>query len=332
MPNHSLLSTYHSPIKWGIIGCGRIAHRFMQGLNDSPGNTLAASYSRRPETVEAFVAQYGGKACGSEEEILASDVDAVYIATLPDTHAAYSIKAMKAGKHILCEKPATLNLLQLEEVLAVAAVTNRLFMEGMKPPFYPLYQKLKEHLQQDPIGTVAYVRAGSSVADISRDHPNFSHALAGGALMQIGIYEAFLAIDWLGDTEEVQAMGRFSGMEIDMFSVFQTRHKYGYAQLYGGFDLHGKGDALICGTIGHITIHKNWWNPAKATINYLDGRTVVIDEPFTAGGLNYEIQHFVDLMQAGNIESPIITHNMSRQMIAMIDEARKQVGLKYEGE
>jgi predicted dehydrogenase len=318
--------------KWGIIGCGRIAHRFMQGLNTLPDNALTASYSRRPETVDAFVAQYGGKPCSSAEELLAGDIDAIYIATLPNTHADYSIKALNAGKHVLCEKPATLNLPQLEEVLTVARASGLLFMEGMKPPFYPLYKKLKEYLQQDPIGPVGYVRAGSSVADISRDHPNFSHELAGGALMGIGIYEAFLAVDWLGKTEEVQAMGRFSGMEIDMFSLFQTRHAGGYAQLYGGFDLHGKGDALICGTIGHITVHKNWWNPAKATINYLDGRVVEIDEPFTAGGLNYEIEHFVELLKAGEIESPIITHEMSRQMIKMIDDARAIVGLKYIGE
>jgi predicted dehydrogenase len=318
--------------KWGIIGCGRIAHRFMQGLNTLPNNALTASYSRRPETVDAFVAQYGGKPCSSAEELLASDIDAIYIATLPNTHADYSIKALNAGKHVLCEKPATLNLPQLEEVLTVAKASGLLFMEGMKPPFYPLYKKLKKYLQQDPIGPVGYVRAGSSVADISRDHPNFSYELAGGALMGIGIYEAFLAVDWLGKTEEVQAMGRFSGMEIDMFSIFQTRHAGGYAQLYGGFDLHGKGDALICGTIGHVTIHKNWWNPAKATINYLDGRVVDIDEPFTAGGLNYEIEHFVELMKAGEVESPIITHEMSRQMIKMIDDARAIVGLKYIGE
>lgn len=332
MLNHSQLTTPHSPTKWGIIGCGRIAHRFMQGLNALPDNVLAAAYSRRMETVEAFVNQYGGNACSSADELLASDIDAVYIATLPDTHAAYTIKAFNAGKAVLCEKPATLNLPQLEEVLAIAKAKKLLFMEGMKPPFYPLYKKLKEYIQTDPIGPVGYVRAGSSVADISRDHPNFSHALAGGALMQIGIYEAFLAIDWLGNTEEVQAMGRFSGMEVDMFSIFQTRHEHGYAQLYGGFDLHGKGDALICGTMGHVTIHKNWWNPAKATISYLDGRTVEIDEPFIAGGLNYEIAHFVELLKGGKIESPIITHEMSRQMIKMIDDARAIVGLKYIGE
>jgi len=319
-------------IKWGIIGCGRIAHRFMQGLNALPDNLLAASWSRRAETVTAFVGAYGGKACATVNELLTSDIDAVYIATLPDSHAHYCIKALNAGKPVLCEKPATLNLPQLDEVLAVAKAKNLLFMEGMKPPFYPLYTKLLKYIDQDPIGPVGYVRAGSSVADVAKDHPNFSYELAGGSLMGIGIYEAFLAVSWLGTTQQVQAMGKINDTRIDTFSIFQTQHERGYAQVYCGFDLHGKGDALICGTIGHITIHKNWWNPAKATIDYLDGRTVIIDEPFTAGGLNYEIAHFVELLKEGKKESPIVPWAMSRQMIAMIDEARRQVGLKFIGE
>ena len=326
------LSTMNSSLKFGIIGCGRIAHRFMQGLREVPGTELVASWSRRAETVDSFVEQYGGRACRSAEELLLSDIDVVYIATLPDSHALYSILALNAGKHVLCEKPAATNLSILNSVLDVAWEKGLLFMEGMKPPFFPLYQKLKEYLLTDPIGPVGYVRAGSSVADISRDHPNFSYDLIGGSIMQIGIYEAFLAIDWLGNTKKVQALGRFGETGIDMFSIFQTEHENGYAQLYSGFDLHGKGDALICGTLGNITIHKNWWNPARATIDYLDGRTVEIDEPFIAGGLNYEIEHFCELVRQRKTESPIISHEMSRQMIAMLDEARAQVGLKYEGE
>lgn len=319
-------------LKIGLIGCGRISHRFMQGLAVVDGVELAAAWSRRQESVAAFTGKYGGKACASIEELLQSDIDAVYIATLPDSHADYSILALNAGKHVLCEKPATVNLSQLNEVLAIAKSKNLLFMEGMKPPFYPLYQKLKAHLQNDPIGPAGYVRAGSAVADLSHDHPNFSYQLAGGAIMQIAPYEAFLALDWLGAMTGLQAMGRFSGREVDMFSIFQTLHSDGYAQLYCGFDLHGKGDALISGPLGYITIHQNWWNPAKATINYLDGRIVELDEPYTAGGLNYELAHFCELIRNGQTESPIITHDLSRGMMAMLDEARKQVGLRFEGE
>ena len=319
-------------IRWGIIGCGRIAHRFMQGLNALPDCSLVASWSRREETVTAFVEQYGGIACKSAEELLASDIDAVYIATLPDSHAEYSIAALNAGKHVLCEKPAAINLSTLETILKVAKVKELLFMDGMKPPFFPLYTHLKKYLLTDPIGKVGYVRAGSSVADISPDHPNFSYDLAGGAVMGIGIYEAYLAVEWLGNTKQIQAMGRFGDNKIDMFTIFQTEHEHGYGQFYCGFDLHGKGDALICGTLGNVTIHKNWWNPARATINYLDGRVVKLDVPFTAGGLNYETEHFCELIKSGAIESPVITHEISRQMIAMLDDARKIIGLKFIGE
>ncbi|MEO6633632.1 MAG: Gfo/Idh/MocA family oxidoreductase [Mucilaginibacter sp.] len=318
--------------KWGIIGCGRIAHRFVQGLKAVPGTELVSLWSRRAESVNEFANLYGGHPCQTVDELLAGDIDAVYIATLPDSHEYYSILAFNAGKAVFCEKPAAVNLESLKRILAAAKSTGILFMEGMKPPFFPLYRRLKEYLVTDPIGPVGYVRAGSSVADCPPDHPNFRLDLVGGAIMGIGIYEAFLAVDWLGETQEVQTMGRFGETGIDMFTIFQTRHANGYAQLYSGFDLHGKGDALICGTIGHITIHKNWWNPSRATINYLDGRIVELDEPFTPGGLNYEIEHFCELIKQGKTESDIITHEMSRQMIDMLDVARKQIGLKFEGE
>jgi predicted dehydrogenase len=319
-------------IKFGIIGCGRISHRFMQGIKQVSDASLTAAWSRRPESVDQFVSHYGGKACTSLEDLLASDIDAVYIATLPDSHADYSIAALNAGKHVLCEKPAAVNQAQLEPVLKLAKATGLLFMEGMKPPFYPLYTKLKEHLSIDPIGPVGYVRAGSAVMDCPPEHPNYSYDLIGGGIMQIAPYEAFLALDWLGPMTDIQTMGRFSGKQVDMFSIFQTQHTGGYAQLYCGFDLHGKGDALIAGPLGNITIHKNWWNPTKATIDYLDGRTVELDEPFTAGGLNYETEHFCNLIRNKQTESPIITHELSRQMIAMLEEARKQIGLKFKGE
>lgn len=320
-------------VRLGIIGCGRISHRFMQGLAVVANAQFAGAWARRAENVQEFVGRYGGVAFGSVEALLASpDIDAVYIATLPDSHMHYSILALKAGKHVLCEKPSTVNLDQLEQVLSIAGQHNLLFMEGMKPPFFPVYQKLLEHLSTDPIGEVGYVRAGSSVADLEPEHPNFSYEGIGGGLMAIAPYEVFLAAAWLGKADEVQTMGHFGDQKVDMFTIFQTRHKHGYAQLYCGFDLHGKGDALISGTHGHITIHKNWWNPAKITIEYLDGRVIKLDEPFTAGGLNYETEHFCRLIEEGKTESPIITHDLSREMIRMLDIARTQIGLKFPGE
>ena len=131
-------SRLRTKLKWGIVGCGRIAHRFMQGLPEVAGSELVSVWSRRPETVKSFTEKFGGFACASFEELIASDIDIVYIATLPDSHSDYSIAALNAGKHVLCEKPAAINPDTLNSILDVTNAKELLFMEGMKPPFFPL--------------------------------------------------------------------------------------------------------------------------------------------------------------------------------------------------
>lgn len=319
-------------IGWGIVGAGHIAHRFAQGLMHVRDARIARTWSRRVESVDAFVQRFGGAACATFDEVLASDVDAVYIATLNDTHAQFACAALAAGKHVLCEKPATLNERELEAALATARTSGRLFMEAMKPPFFPLYRKLREHLASDPIGPVGLVRAGCSVANVPASHPSFSLAQGGGALLDIGIYEMFLAVDWLGAPLEVQTFGRLGASGVDTFASVHSRHKAGIAQLFCGLDLDGKGDALLAGPLGHVTLHEKWWNPVRATVSYCDGRVVELKEPFEGGGLNYETEHFCELIRAGALESPIMTHAKSRQMISMTDSARAALGLRFPGE
>lgn len=319
-------------IKWGIVGAGQIARRFAQGLAHVSDAGIARVWSRRAETVDTFVHRFGGETCTHFEDLLTSDVDAVYIATLNDSHADYARAALAAGKHVLCEKPATLNRQQLEAVLETARASRRLFMEAMKPPFFPLYRKLREHLSNEPIGPVGLVRAGCSVANVPPDHPSFSLEQGGGALLDIGIYEMFLAVDWLGAPVDVQTFGRLGSSGVDTFASVHSRHEAGIAQLFCGLDLDGKGDALLAGPAGHVTIHEKWWNPVRATVSYVDGRSVELNEPFEGGGLNYETAHFCGLIRDGMLESPIMTHAKSLQMISMTDAARAALGLKFPGE
>lgn len=319
-------------IEWGIVGAGQIAHRFAQGLAHVRHARIARVWSRRATSVAAFVQRHGGEPCGSFDELLASGVRAVYIATLNDSHAQFARAALAAGKHVLCEKPATLNARQLQTVLETARAAQRLFMEAMKPPFFPLYKKLREHLQSDPIGPVGLVRAGCSVANVPPDHPSFSLAGGGGALLDIGIYEMFLAVDWLGAPLDVQTFGRLGQSGVDTFASVHSRHESGIAQLFCGLDLDGKGDALLAGPLGHVWIHEKWWNPVRATITYVGGRVVELNVPFEGGGLNYEAAHFCELIRAGELESPVMTHAKSLQMISMLDAARSTLGLTFPSE
>jgi scyllo-inositol 2-dehydrogenase (NADP+) len=319
-------------IRWGVVGTGRIARRFAQGLAHVPNAQLAAVWSRRAGPAQAYVAEFGGEACTSFDALLASGVDALYIATMQDSHADYAIAALQAGLHVLCEKPATVNRPQLERVIEAARAAQRLFMEAMKPPFYPLYRKLRAHLSVDPIGDVGLVRAGCSVPGVPADHPSLSFEHAGGALLDIGIYEIFLAVDWLGAPREVQTLGRLGATGVDTFASLNSLHEGGIAQLFCGLDLHGKGDALLMAKGGHVTLHEPWWNPSRATIRYADGRVVELDEPFEGGGLNYETAHFCELVRTGALESPLMPHGKSLQMIGMADAARAALGLKFAGE
>jgi len=325
----------HTVIRWGIVGAGKIARRFAQGLAYVPGAQLGAVWARRADAAQAFAHEYGGAdciACPSFDALLASEVDAIYIATLQDSHAHYAQAALRAGRHVLCEKPATINAAQLEQVLDAATRAQRLFMEAMKPPFYPLYRQLRAQLAAEPIGEIGLVRAGCSIANVPADHPAFSFEHAGGALLDIGVYEMFLAVDWLGAPLDVQTFGRLGASGVDIFASLHCQHERGYAQLFCGLDLHGKGDALLAAPGGNVTIHENWWNPVRATIRYVDGRMVELDAPFEGGGLNYETAHFCELIRDGKLESPVMPHVTSRRMIAMADSARRALGLRFAGE
>ncbi|VWB22280.1 oxidoreductase [Burkholderia lata] len=323
----------HRKVRFGIIGAGSIASRFAQSLAHVPGAALAGAWARRADAAADFCGTYGGTPAASLEALLASDIDAVYIATLHDSHAQYTLAALAAGKAVLCEKPATLNAAQLDAVLRAARDAGRLFMEAMKPPFFPLYRQLRAHLRDDPIGEIRLVRAGCASSSVPDDHAVYRLDRAGGALLDIGIYEAFLAVDWLGAALEVQTLGRVGATGVDLFASLNSAHANGgIAQIFCGLDVMGRGDALIAAAGGHVTIHEKWWNPARATIRYADGRTVELDAPVDGGGLNYETAHFCDLLRAGKTESPIMTHDHSRQMIAMTDAARAALGVRYSGE
>jgi len=320
-------------IRWGVAGPGRAATRFGEGLRGVPGAQLAAVWGRRTEQARDYAETFGVvEVCGSYDELLEAEIDAVYVATHPDTHAELCKSALAAGKHVLCEKPATLNVRSLEEVLRAAKQSDRLFMEAMKPPFFPMYRKLRAHLAEDPIGPVGYVRAGHADGSLSSDYPLHFKELGGGGIMGIGPYEAFLAVDWLGELRRVQTMGRLSSGGVDNLALIQSDHEGGMAQLHTGLDLSSRGDALLSGPRGYVLIHPNWWNPTKASIHYVGGRVVEMDEPYAHGGFNYETEHFCDLIREGRHESPEITHALSLGMARLLEEARTALGVQFPGE
>ncbi len=320
-------------IRFGVVGPGRAAARFAEGIGAVAGAEIAGVWGRNSERAASYAERFRVPATATSlDSLLSADVDALYVATHPDTHAELCITAIEAGKHVLCEKPAALNVRQVERVIAAALVHDRLFMEAMKPPFFPLYRRLREHLDADPIGAVGFVRAGHCDSSIGPDYPLHFRELGGGGILGIGPYEAFLALDWLGPLKRVQTMGRMNTAGVDSFAIFQSEHEHGMAQLHTGIDLLSHGDAMLSAPRGYVIIHANWWNPERATVRYVDGRVVELDEPYVAGGFNYETEHFCELLREGRRESPVITHELSIGMARLLEQARSALGVRFPGE
>jgi predicted dehydrogenase len=321
------------PIRFGVLGPGRAAARFAQGVAAVDDALIASVWGRNAARALEFAQRFSiDHPAATVSQLLAAQIDAVYVATHPDTHAELSIAALAAGKHVLCEKPSALNTHQLQTILEAARTHDRLFMEAMKPPCFPLYRRLRAHLRNDPIGPVGFVRAGHCDSTIDADYPLHFRALGGGGIMGIGPYEAFLALDWLGPLRQMHVMGRLNAAAVDSFALMQSEHERGFAQLHTGIDLLSRGDALLSAPHGYVLIHANWWNPARATIRYADGRVVELDEPFHAGGFNYETEHFCELIRLEKRESPEVSHALSLGMAAMLEQARTALGVRFPGE
>ncbi len=322
-----------TPIRFGVIGPGRAGVRFAEGLCGVPDAVLTAVWGRTAERAASYAERFAVPITAHTlEDLLCAPIDAVYVATHPDSHADIACAALKADKHVLCEKPAALNAAQVRRIVEAAQCSGRLFMEAMKPPFFPLYQRLRAHLAEYPIGPIGFVRAGHCDSSRAPDYPLHFAELGGGGIMGIGPYEAFLALDWLGPLLNLQTMGRVSSAGVDTFALFQTEHKSGMAQLHTGLDLLSRGDAMICGTSGYVLIQENWWNPVRATVVYGSGRTVELEEPYTDGGFNYETNHFCRLIREGKMESPEITHDLSIGMAELLERARRALGVRFPGE
>jgi len=320
-------------IQFGIIGPGRASARFAEGIAAVPDASILVVWGRNHERTSAYAERFSiVHAAASLDDLLATNIDAVYVGTHPDTHGDLCIRALAAGKHVLCEKPAGLNQRQLSEILTAARQHDRLFMEAMKPPFFPLYQRLRQHLADDPVGPIGFVRAGHCDSTIAPDYPLHFPELGGGGIMGIGPYEAFLALDWLGPLKQVHTLGRLNSAGVDSFALIHTEHERGFAQLHTGIDLLSHGDAMLSAPRGYVLIHANWWNPTRATIHYLDHRKVELHEPIAAGGFNYETKHFCDLIRSGLRESPEIPHAMSLAMARLLEEARTALGVHFPGE
>ena len=323
-------------LRWGIIGTGLIADLFVTDLLAN-GHVISAVGSRSQGGADAFAAKFGiANSHDSYESLVADpDVDVVYVATPHPFHHANATLALEAGKHVLVEKPFTINSGEAASLAELAEQKNLVVLEAMWTRFLPHMVRLRELIAEGVIGDVRTV-----IADHNQNLPQDpSHrlqdpALGGGALLDLGIYPVSFAWDILGAPTSVSAIAAKTPTGVDR----QTAVVLGYADgqqalIHTALDTAGPNTASVIGTNGWVAIDSVFYNPTSFTVFALDGSVVERYESSVSNrGMQYQAAELERLVESGQLAGDILPPSETVAIMATLDEIRAQIGLSYPGE
>lgn len=319
------------PIRWGILSTGMIAKNFAEVAQKLGGEVVVeAVASRTRKDAEAFAAAYGiPKAYGSYEALAEDpDVDIVYVATPHSRHYEDMMLLLRNGKHVLCEKSFTVSAAQAQAVYDCARGQNLLVVEAFWTKFLPIYREVERRVASGVIGDIRLVTAQYGYTT-AREARKFDPALAGGALLDIGVYCIGFAAMILGyEPEEIGASLLLNRVGTDAYDAVTLRYDGAMAQLTSAIGANVPVFGGIYGTKGRIEI-PNFKNPQRFTL-LVDGREPETFElPFDVNGYEYQMREAQECLRAGRTHSEIMTPGQSVAVMRIMDEVRRQGGLRF---
>jgi predicted dehydrogenase len=309
-------------IHFAILGPGKISHRFTKGMKDVKNAEIVAVASRDFNKAKEYCELYDiKKAYGSYEEMLQDkEIDAVYIATPPFVHAQQIKMCLNAGKHVLCEKPLMKTSAEAKECFALAKEKGLMLMEATKGVFIPPFLKIKELVHDNVLGPVSYVEASYCYdGNFGEDHWVKDQALAGGGMYDVGIY-ALSAVLCLLDKEVIDVK-RMDIKGNNCLDFTQILLHFGdvVASVRGAITVNTQNKLFVYGKKGHIECEFFW--KCHDFVVRMDGHEVKYHFDFDSE-FTYEIQHFVDCIEKGLAESPVLSEKMSCLMLDIMDEKK----------
>ena len=322
-------------INFATVGTSWITEEFIAAGKTNPDFRLYAVYSRSDEKAAAFAKKHGAVKYYSDFDKLLSDggVNAVYIASPNSFHCRQAIAAMKSGKHVLCEKPAASNLRELDAMLKCASENGVLFMEAFKSLLMPGFKACEESIPKAGVIRSVYINFSkySSRYDAHKRGENvntFKAEFSNGAVMDLGVYCLWPVVSLFGMPKDIKALGVTvpggvdgAGAAIllyDSFTVTLNYSKVGNSFLPS--EIQGE-DATVC--VDKFNI------PEKVTVRYRDGSSEDVPISQRQDSMCYETDEFISCVKAGKRESEINTHAMSRNVMTLLDEIRKQTGVVF---
>lgn len=316
--------------RWVSIGCGVIANELAQAMA-AEGRTLYGIANRTYGKAAAFAEKYGVEKVYQTIGQVFDDpaVDIVYLSTPHNTHAPLLERALKSGKHVLCEKSITLNSRELETAIALAEERGLVLAEAMTLYHMPLYKRLRELVESGALGPLRMLQLNfGSYKEYDMNNRFFNPNLAGGALLDIGVY-ALSFVRWFMKEAPSQVLSQMtpapSGVDEqagillmngagEMATVALTLHAKQPKRGMAAFDK------------GFLEVYE-YPRAQEAVLTWTeDGRREVIREGSTAGALGYEIR---DMERAVAGEGNEMHLDYTRDVMAVMTGLRRQWGLVY---
>lgn len=324
--------------KWGIIGCGGIANVFATSLQALETGTLLAGASRTPGRAQEFAEKHGIERVYTDYESLVADpdVEAVYVATTHNFHYENIRLCLENGKHVLCEKPFTVNAAQTLKLVELARERNLFMMEAVWTRFLPAIRKLQELLAEGIIGEIRTVKADFSIAgEFRAEHRLKNKVLAGGALLDLGIYPITFASIVFGEQPvRIQSSVVKGNTGVDDRSFYLFDYEGGRrAMLSSSFTHIAPSEGIVCGTKGYIRMPR--FHGGQQLEIHLEAKDApdILSLPFGKGeDFKFELAHAMDCIESGKIQSDILPLSETLAIMQTMDTLRAQWGLQYPDE
>jgi predicted dehydrogenase len=323
-------------IRWGILGCGKIARKFASDLQWVSDAKLVAIGAREQSTADAFAKDFPVEYKHNSYKALAEnpEVDVIYIATPHALHYEHVMLCLQHKKAVLVEKAFAINYGQAKQMIDFAKSQQTFLMEAFWTRFLPHYLKVKEMIAQGQVGAIQYINAEFGFKPTPPVSQRiYDPALGGGSLLDVGVYPVFLALDLLGKPDHIQASIVPAPSGVDEQCSIQFKYNNGaIANLFSSFATNLATGADIAGDQGRLRLTHRFHGPTTKLEFYpgvVDSKQTIAFEKAKGNGYEYEAQHVTDCLKKGLTESPLRTHIDTLILTQTLDQIRSMVGIRY---
>ena len=318
---------------WGIIGTGGIANAFANDLKLLDGHVVSAVGSRTKKSAKNFAIKFEG--CNPYDNYLDCikdpNVDGIYIATPHNSHAKNSLLALKNGKPVLCEKPFSINSVEAEKMINLALKNNLLIMEAMWTRFLPHIGRIRKIINENILGEIKslYADHGQNLS-MNTNARLWEPSLGGGALLDLGIYVVSLSHLILGVPKNIVSRAHFTNKGVDeQTSVIFNYDNNAQAVLKMTLINNTPCKAIISGEKGYLEISGPFYAPASMILILNNGTKTFFDNNYVGHGLREQASEFARCKDLDLLESPLMPHKETLEIMKSMDLIRQEIGLKY---